>query len=359
MPAVILTRAIQSVSLLSFALGATAGLYWLVKGFRLLRRKNLILNTPTSTVQSAAMGLVEISGLATSPYVMLSPLDRAECYYYRSVAWQLQPQGGSGEWVKVAEETLNVPFYIDDSTGKILVDPRGAQIDLHCDSQQEYHRSLSSSGTQMPGSIAEFLLRYGVDPDQHIKVEEYCIKPKTSLFVLGTLCQNPGLDVSLTPAWAQRAKGTGELDGDGVEVVSKLTQVIRLSEQEAPVPATAMTQQQKIAAALNKAGIANPATWNSAAAGAKAAKEKPANSSVAVEAAPHAESHNEIEEKETFDFHPPIVLMKGNHQPSFLVSWRSQRELLKSHERKSGFMFWGGLVLTLTCIYLFARFHGF
>src|SRR5215467_10451162 len=149
MPAVILTRAIQSVSMLSFAIGAAAGLYWLVKGFRLLRRKSRILNTPTSTVQSAAMGLVEISGLATSPYVMLSPLDRTECYYYRSFAWQLQQQSGRGEWVKVAEETLNVAFYIDDNTGKILVDPRGAQIELHCDLQQEYHHSLSSSGSQI------------------------------------------------------------------------------------------------------------------------------------------------------------------------------------------------------------------
>ena len=356
MPAVILARFIQPVSLLSFAIGAVAGLYWLVKGFRLLRRKRLILNTPTSTVQNAAMGLAEISGWVTSPYVMLSPLDRTECYYYRSVAWQ---QDGSGKWVKVAEETLNVPFYIDDNTGKVLVDPRGAQIELHCDLQQEYHRSLSSSGPQMPGSIAEFLVRYDVDPDKHVKVEEYSIKPKTSLFVMGTLCQNPGLDVSLTPAWAQRAKGTAERDIDGVEVVSRLTQVIRLSEPEGAVPATAMTQQQKIAAALSKAGIANPATWNSTAAGTKAAKEKPANSSVAVETAPDAESQHEINERETFDFHPPIVLMKGNHQPAFFISWRSQRDVLKSHGHTSDLMFWAGLVVTLTCAYLFAHFRGF
>src|SRR5215475_6513798 len=99
MPAVILARFIQPVSLLSFAIGAAAGLYWLAKGFRLLRRERLILNTPTSTVQNAAMGLAEISGRATSPHVMLSPLERAECYYYRSVAWQLTQQGGSSEWV--------------------------------------------------------------------------------------------------------------------------------------------------------------------------------------------------------------------------------------------------------------------
>ena len=355
MPAVIFTRAIQLVSLPSFAIGAAAGLYWFVKGLQMLRRKRLILNAPASNVQNAAMGLVEISGLATSPYVMLSPLTRTECYYYRSVAWQLK----NGEWVKVAEETLNVPFYVDDNTGKALVDPRGAQVELHCDLQQEFDRSLSSSESRMPGSIAEFLARHDVDRDEHVKVEEYCIKPKTSLFVLGTLCQNPGLDVSLTPAWAQRAKGAREQDIEGVEVVSKLTQVIRLSEPEAAVPAAAMTQQQKIAAALSKAGVANPVTWSSTAVGARTAKQKPAGSSVALETPPSAELQNESEEKETFDLHPPIVLMKGNHQPAFFISWRSQRDLLKSHGHKPDAMFWGGLVLTLTCAYLFVHFRGF
>jgi hypothetical protein len=71
------------------AVGAIAGVYWFVKGFRLLQRKRLVLNTPTSKIRSASMGLVEIIGLAASPFVMISPLKRVECYYYRSVAWQL------------------------------------------------------------------------------------------------------------------------------------------------------------------------------------------------------------------------------------------------------------------------------
>ena len=84
-------------NLLLFAtVGAIAGAYWFIKGFRLLQRKRLVLNTPTSKVRSASMGLVEISGLATSPYVMTSPLKQARCYYYRSVAWQLKQYMGEG-----------------------------------------------------------------------------------------------------------------------------------------------------------------------------------------------------------------------------------------------------------------------
>src|SRR3989442_7552860 len=36
----------------------------------------------------------------------------------------------SSEWVKVADESLHVPFYLDDNTGRVLVDPRGAEMDI-------------------------------------------------------------------------------------------------------------------------------------------------------------------------------------------------------------------------------------
>src|SRR5262249_23766439 len=130
-------------SLLVFAgMGAAVGVFWFVRGFRFLQRKRLILNTPASKIRSASMGLVEVSGLAAGPYVMISPLKRAECYYYRSVAWQLKQSGKSSEWEKVAEESLHVPFYLDDETARVLVDPRGAEMDLHCDLQEQYHRSV-------------------------------------------------------------------------------------------------------------------------------------------------------------------------------------------------------------------------
>src|SRR5438034_2747637 len=90
----------------------------------MLQRKRLILNTPSSKVRSAAMGLVEINGLATGPYTMPAPISAVPCYYYRTMAWRWERRGKSSEWVKVADESLHVPFYLDDNTGRVLVDPR-------------------------------------------------------------------------------------------------------------------------------------------------------------------------------------------------------------------------------------------
>src|ERR1700686_5705425 len=61
------------------AIGAFAGVYLFYRGFRLLQRKRLILNTPASRIRSASMGLVEINGLATGPYLINSPLKQTNC----------------------------------------------------------------------------------------------------------------------------------------------------------------------------------------------------------------------------------------------------------------------------------------
>jgi hypothetical protein len=350
------------------AVGTLAGVYWFYKGFRLLQRKRLILNTPESKIRSASMGLVEISGLAAGPYVVTSPLSQTGCYYYKSLAWQLKQEGKNREWVKVAEENLHVPFYVDDNTDKVLVDARGAEMDLHCDFKEEYHGTVLFSGPEMRGCVAEFLTRHGVDSDKRIKVEEYCIKPKNFLFVLGTLSQNPGLDATVMPSWAaradQRLATPAQCDAEVTQNFrGNVQEVIRLPGESSAVPVAQMTQQQKIAAALMKAGINNPAAWATAGVGVKVqpaavstkTQMQTANSSKS--AAPVSQP-GRFSEIEVFDLHPPVVLMKGSHNPSFFISWRSQRDVVKSLGWKSGLMIWGGPALALASIYfLFAHFR--
>ena len=340
-------------------IGAFAGIYLFYRGFRLLRRKRLILNTPASKIRGASMGLVEISGLATGPYVLTSPLKQTPCYYYRSLAWQWKQRGKNSEWVKVADETLHVPFYLDDNTGKLLVDPRGAEMDLHCDLHQEYNRSVLLPGPEMPLSVAAFLSRCGVDPTKGIKVEEYSVKPKNFLFVLGTLSQNPGLDATDVPVGAGRR---GEVrstisrtdSGFNLELEAK-SQVIRLSSGPGfSSSASEMSQQQKIAAALTKAGITNPAAWMAAGLVPQTVVEGGVATGLAVRAQTNPEH---LEPEESFDLHPPVVLMKGHHEPAFFISWQSQREVVSSLSWKSALMIWGGPLVTLLCVYLLLEYY--
>jgi len=278
----------------------------------MLARRRLILNTPTSKVRSASMGLVELGGLAVGPHIIHAPISGLACYYYRTVAWQWKQEGRDKTWKKVAEETLNVPFYLDDNTGRMLVDPQGAEMDIHRDLREEYSDSFFSTNG-VPASVTSFLGRHGVSDDAKTKIEEYCIKPKNHLFVLGTLAENTA--------------PPGE-------------QVVRLSHQPAPAAAGDMTQQGKVAAAMMKAGIVNPAAW------AVMGLPYPGANATATAAA------TAVAPVEDFDPHPKTVLTKGTHEPTFLISWRSQREVVRSLGWQATLMIWGGPLGALICAYM-------
>ena len=343
-------------------IGACAGVYLFYRGFGILRRKRLIQNTPTSKIRSAAMGLVEVNGLAVGPYVMNAPITGFPCYYHRSVAWQLKQSGKNKSWQKVADECRHLPFYLDDNTGRLLINPQGAEMDIHRDFHEEYRTSLFSNSVDMPVNVSTFLMRHGISTDKKIKVEEYCIKPKNALFILGTLSENPGLKVSPDPVvtehgdvltasvtWGRKTLsafagnvGTDMMPSQGIQ------EIIRLSPATTPANSTDMSQQAKISAALIKAGITNPAAW--AVAGV-------APSGLALDTEPKTDPAAAMA-LENFDLNPKTVLMKGEHDPAFFISWQSQRDVLKTLNWKSALMIWGGPVLTLLCFYILAAEFG-
>jgi hypothetical protein len=346
-------------------IGAFAGVYFFYRGFRLLQRKRLILDTPASKIRSASMGLVEINGLAVGPYTMMAPITGVPCYYFRTAAWQWQQRGKNRQWVKVADESLHVPFFLDDNTGRVLVDPQGAEMDIHRDFHDEF--GLFSSSLEMPSNISSFLARNGVSTDKKIKIDEYCIKPKNALFILGTLAQNPGLSVNATPVRSltaeQHALSFRIPDISGLSPETDVTTAgkmlfsafksepasparIHLLSPNNPAQASDVTQQQKITAALMKAGITNPAAWTAAGvttAVVATSVSAPTRGAAAAATAP-----------EQFDLHPPTVLMRAAHNPAFFISWRSQRDVVGSLSWKSTLMIWGGPALTLLCAYIVA-----
>jgi hypothetical protein len=327
--------------------GAGSGIYLFYRGFVLLNRKRLIENTPASKIRSASIGLVEVNGLAVGPHTMSAPITALPCYYYRTIAWQLKQSGKRAEWVKVAEESLHLPFFIDDNTGKVLVSPDGAEMDIHRDFHGEYGTSLLSFSADVPPAVNVFLSRHGVSSDKKLKVEEYCIKPKNALFVLGTLAENPGL--SLGTAIGQTPSAfMPDVTDTAAQAIHH--EVIRLSNPAQVSDSSAMSQQQRVAAALMKAGITNPAAW--AVAGVDNATTSSGSSSS------HGGAAAVGIAMEGFDPNPAVVLMKGNHNPAFFISWRSQRDVVRSLGWKSALMIWGGPALALLSVFIFLSHFG-
>jgi hypothetical protein len=357
------------------AVGFVAGIGLFVYGFRLLQRRRLILDTPFSKIRSASLGMVEISGLAVGPYTMVAQITGRRCYYYRTLVWELKQQGKNKNWVKVAGECMHLPFFVDDNTGHMLVDPRGADLDLHHDFEQEFCDSFFTLKGPAPDSVRSFLSRHGVSTTNRIKVEECCIKPKNALFILGTLGENPGLEVSPQPIHDAETTSSFTSQGFSLSIHAlsfsssgsennfepgspaqrlatqsdvRSHEVIRLSPGSGATTTENMTQQQKVAAALRKAGISNPAAW--AVAGAQNIEVSPAAATSGVQVL--TETGGENMQPNGFDPHPPIVLMKGTNNKTFLISWRSQQEVARTLGWKCTLMIWGGPLLALFSLYV-------
>ena len=320
--------------------GFCAGIGLFIYGFKLLQRRRLILDTPFSKIRSAAMGMVEVSGLAVGPYTMIAPITARPCYYYRTLVWEYKQRGKNKEWVKVAGECMHVPFFVDDNTGRMLVDPRGADLDLHCDFEEQFCDSFFTVKDSAPDNVRNFLGRHGIVTNNKIKVQEYCIKPKNSLFILGTLSENLGVEVSpqavrdddsissggmsfsigsisVNSVFSSSARG-GDDSGIASEVTWSAThtedspqKLIRLTAEGAAKSTAEMSQQQKVAAALLKAGISSPAAW--AAAGVSAAG--PGHAVVQTIADPA--SPGGTAQSNAFDPHPAGGADEGEQQQDF------------------------------------------
>ena len=332
--------AINQLAILSL-IAIAGGLYFLFLGFQLLARKRLLLAVPTSRIGSAAIGVVEVTGLATGPHTITAPITGKPCFLYHTTAWQ-ERKGKKQEWEKIADQTLHVPFFIADSTGQLLIEPIGAELDLLREYCEEYAASsFSSIRDEVPPRISVFLALHGIAPGLRVRIEENLIRPEDTLFVAGTLTENPGVEVR---PFSSRSDGLTNL----VEAKFVGPEIIRLQSGAAPTTQE-MGQQAKITAALIRAGISKPEAWSAAGVPYEALAVDENATPAAV--SPGEESSHE-EKSSDFNLTPPLVLMKGANDSAFVISFRSQKESVIALTRKSVALISGGAAIILLGFYM-------
>jgi hypothetical protein len=301
----------------------------------------------TSKIASAGLGLTEVTGKATGPHTMTSPITGTDCFVYRVIAWRQNP-ANTQQWDEVAQETLHLPFFIEDSTAHLMVEPLEADLELLTDFSEEYGRSLlrSTEAEPLPPLVSAFLSRHGIVPSGPIRIEECLVKPGDPIFVAGTVTENPG--IRLRPF----TKDSSSLDLSG----PASPRIIRLASGTLPSESHQMGQQAKIAAALTRAGITKPEAWSAAGVPYRTAEADAASSadlarSQAGSALLQHEAPNQVGlpngQAEESTGAPPLVLMKGTDDPLFVISYRSQQESAGALQRKSAVMMWSGVVSML------------
>ena len=203
------------------------GLVLFFKGFFVYRRYRLLADMPRMPIRSLAMGLVEVQGLAIPDRTLLSPITRTPCLCYKVENCAVeQEKGGHTGWSEKGTDKAGGKFFLEDDTGKVLVDPEGADLHLYRMIQRQtappqpgrlvpaaepasdapadeelnrYGHAFVARQRRWPLLVAlkrfwiwAFYNRGGVyRPTGAYQFTEYCLLPYKTYVVAGTCTENP------------------------------------------------------------------------------------------------------------------------------------------------------------------------
>ena len=102
-----------------------------IGAFLQYREYRILVDAPKARVRSIPMGLVHLHGKATGDNPLVSPLTGARCFYFMTNIEEIvktRTKGGGTKWAwqTVAGDDDIKQFYLDDGTGRVLVNPLGA-----------------------------------------------------------------------------------------------------------------------------------------------------------------------------------------------------------------------------------------
>jgi hypothetical protein len=111
-------------------LGLGAGVWLFFKGFRVMREYKVLEDTPRIPIRSVPMGFVHIRGQAQSAQLIPSPVSQTPCCFYKVDIDEWKSEGRSRTWVRCSTDFNGYQFHLADDTGKILIDAHAAEYDL-------------------------------------------------------------------------------------------------------------------------------------------------------------------------------------------------------------------------------------
>lgn len=124
------------------------GVYGFYTAFKLYKQYQFVRDTPTSDIESIAMGTTEVSGTVkpgpSGQTVQHPMLDGKDCVYYKRVVEKYDHDDDGSNWNTVEEETVSNNFSVTDGTGEVLVNPAEAEFDLEDEAHQREQYTVKS-----------------------------------------------------------------------------------------------------------------------------------------------------------------------------------------------------------------------
>ncbi len=192
---------------LAFGLGA--GFVSFFRGLRYYKKALVVADTPSIPIRSVAMGLSQMRGTAKGEGAFPSPVSGLPCYAYKVVIERYKRRSNRNGWSHYRTDVNGKRFYLEDDTGRVQVDPYGADLDVPRTCRRTVPESYWSSWTDKEADfpatttatagltvrsdedLQEFAQGLGGDYSNRYRFTEYCVLPDQEYDVLGTCVENP------------------------------------------------------------------------------------------------------------------------------------------------------------------------
>jgi hypothetical protein len=268
-------------------LGSGAGLYYFFKGFRVYRECRVLEDTPEIPIRSMAMGLVHVHGKAKGTDRVPSPVTRTPCLFYKvDIEKWVQDKSG-GHWNHYKTHADGPKFYLEDATGQVLVDAHAAEYDL-----------MESANRQTGGGAG--------------------------LTGLGRLWGGKQ-DASLAPVAAYVS------DGELVSYVESLPEGPKFS-----MPLGGLSLSSGIS-------LSGGARWGGG-------RRYRLTEYCILPDHWYDLTGTCVENPSPKDQHDRNLIQKGQNEPTFLISWRAEKQIESALRRKAALHIFGGAALSVTCV---------
>lgn len=169
--------------------------------FRSLRREVALMTaTPTSSAAEVAKlapgTVVEVKGTIRCTKPMTGSFSQRLCVYAKSEIERKETRwrDGKSETRYVTESSVenHVPFYVEDASGSILVQPQGASV--------EAVQVYNESGNTAAQSIVSLGMSLAGMGSQDRRFKESILAPDIAVYVLGTVIQGGAIGAAAADA---------------------------------------------------------------------------------------------------------------------------------------------------------------
>lgn len=186
------------------AMAATLAALGLWRAWANLNKVRLIEDTPTSKARSAHQGYVELEGSARAMdgAPTIAPLTGLPCCWYRFLVEEQITTHHQGKaqtrWQTVDRGESTDTFWLEDDSGRVAVDPEGAEIEARHKDVWRSGSSFSNAPT-LPTHVASFMQSFVAthrSGNPH-RFTEWRINNRDPLYAIGLL-KNVGSHATLS-----------------------------------------------------------------------------------------------------------------------------------------------------------------